>query len=299
MGAHWLHDLPDVIGAGGLNYDLYDGWEHRARSSGGYDQVWAVFVHHTASNTTPASDMNWMWSNPNNADGPVGALYLARDGLVTIGAAGATNCQGKGGPWAMSNGTIPLDKGNAYGIAIEAGNDGQGEPWPAAQQEAYLALVDALCNGYGLDVRRDVLGHFEWVQPSCPGRKVDPAGPSAWATGASSWDMDRFRADAAGAPPPDPGPDPEPEPPPTGDNWMASLPTIRKGDRGDYVERMQHLLAAAGYMNPANAANYDGVWGSGTDDAKCRFDNDHGLTPSPPTDCGPKSWESLMTGRRW
>lgn len=80
---------------------------------------------------------------------------------------------------------------------------------------------------------------------------------------------------------------------------MADLPTIKKGAKGEYVERMQHLLAAAGYMNPANTANYDGVWGSGTDGAKARFDNDHGLTPSPPTDCGDKSWESLMTGKKW
>lgn len=80
---------------------------------------------------------------------------------------------------------------------------------------------------------------------------------------------------------------------------MAALPTIKKGDSGPYVERMQHLLAAAGYMNPGNTSNYDGVWGSGTDGAKVSFDNDHGLGPSPPTDCGAKSWESLMTGKVW
>lgn len=77
---------------------------------------------------------------------------------------------------------------------------------------------------------------------------------------------------------------------------MANLPTIKKGDSGPYVKRMQHLLAAAGYMNEANTANYDGQWGSGTDGAKARFDNDHGLTPSPPTDCGDKSWKALMGG---
>ena len=80
---------------------------------------------------------------------------------------------------------------------------------------------------------------------------------------------------------------------------MASLPTIKKGQSGVYVERMQHLLAAAGFMDPANTSNYDGVWGNGTAGAKAKFDNAHGLTPSPPTDCGPKSWESLMTGRKW
>lgn len=79
---------------------------------------------------------------------------------------------------------------------------------------------------------------------------------------------------------------------------MANLPNLKKGDSGPYVERMQHLLAAAGFMNPANTANYDGVWGNGTDGAKRNFDNAHGLA-SADTDCGPKSWESLMTGRVW
>lgn len=79
---------------------------------------------------------------------------------------------------------------------------------------------------------------------------------------------------------------------------MASLPTIKCGDSGDYVARMQHLLARAGYMNESNVSNYDGVWGSGTDGAKARFDSDHGLGGSD-TSCGNKSWESLMTGRVW
>ena len=74
---------------------------------------------------------------------------------------------------------------------------------------------------------------------------------------------------------------------------MANLPTIKKGSSGAYVERMQHLLAAAGIMARPMPPTMT-VWGSGTEDAKKRFDNDHGLTPSPPTDCGDKSWESLI-----
>ena len=73
---------------------------------------------------------------------------------------------------------------------------------------------------------------------------------------------------------------------------------LAKGDSGPYVERMQHLLAAGGFMDPANVKNYDGVWGDGTDKAKRNFDNAHGLAGST-TDCGPKSWESLMTDRVW
>ena len=202
MGSHWLRDLPDVIGGAGLDYRLWPGWENRARSSGGYDQVWAVFAHHTASSAEPDDDCSYMWEG--SPDQPIGAVLLERSGRVTIGAAGATNTQGKGGPWKLSRGTIPLDKGNAYGIAVEAANNGTGEQWPQAQTDAYTALCKALCDAYGLDPGRDVLAHFEWVEPSCPGRKVDPVGPSPYAHGADSWDMDRFRDDVTACDTPTP-----------------------------------------------------------------------------------------------
>ena len=237
MGGIWLYDLPDVLAAAGLTVEVWPGWENRARGSGGYDAVRAVFVHHTASNASPDADRTYMWEN--SPDGPVGAIYLARDGTVTVGAAGATNCQGKGGPWNLSTGTIPIDQGNAYGIAIEAANVGTGaEAWPAAQCDAYLAACSALSAAYGLDPARDVLAHFEWVEPSCPGRKIDPAGPSPWATGAASWAMDGFRADVgAGVVPPTP-PEPEPEPiPPTdleGDTDVSTF-LLRNRDSGQIV----------------------------------------------------------------
>jgi hypothetical protein len=75
---------------------------------------------------------------------------------------------------------------------------------------------------------------------------------------------------------------------------VDGIPTIKKGASGADVERMQHLLAAAGYMNEANTANYDGQWGNGTETAKTNFDRAHGLTPSPPTDCGQRSWTKLL-----
>jgi LysM repeat protein len=96
-----------------------------------------------------------------------------------------------------------------------------------------------------------------------------------------------------------PPPTPTPTPPATGGKDMAAImPTIVKGNSGPYVERMQHLLAAAGFMDPGNTSNYDGVWGNGTEGAKAKFDDAHGIG-SGNTDCGPKSWESLLTGKKW
>ena len=93
------------------------------------------------------------------------------------------------------------------------------------------------------------------------------------------------------------------QPDSTCDSWtwgalmhtIDGIPTITKGARGADVKRMQHLLAANGFMNEGNVSNYDGDWGNGTESAKVNFDQAAGLTPSPPTDCGQKSWTALLT----
>ena len=298
MGSRYLTDLGDVLRRAGLDVIELDGWQTRARGSGGYDsgRPSVVMVHHTASPASSSGEGDALYSALYDEDAPLSNLCLDRDGIWWILATGATNTNGAGGPLAG----VPEDSMNSHAIGVEA-NGGYGDAWPAVQTNSYVAGVAALCQAYGIG---EVFAHFEWA----PSRKIDPAGPSPWATGGASWNMDRFRADVdagASSPAPEPGPEPGPEPAPKppapneGDDWMADLPTIAKGSSGVYVERMQHLLAAAGYMNPANTANYDGAWGDGTDGAKAKFDKDHGLSPSPPTDCGPKSWESLLTGRKW
>jgi hypothetical protein len=212
MGGYWLHNLPDVL-ARLPNVSFYDGWENRSRSSGGYDNVLGVVIHHTASNAQPDSDMNYMW-NGSGGDQPIGAIYLARDGAITVGCAGATNTQGKGGPLSCKYGTVPLDKGNQNMIAIEAANGGTGEAWPQVQQDRYVELVRALCDGYGFDPTTDVHSHFSYCAPSCPGRKIDPAGPSRFGSvnHNDTWDIELFRVAVLGAPlPPTPVP-PTPQP---------------------------------------------------------------------------------------
>jgi N-acetylmuramoyl-L-alanine amidase len=186
MGSRYLSDLADVVLDAGLSIVEQDGWETRARSSGGYDsgRPAVVMVHHTASNAAPADDAHYM--SYGSDDRPIANLMLARDGTVWILAAGATNCNGKGGPI----GTVPQDSMNTYAIAVEGCNDGIGEPWPTVQQDAYLTLVGALCRHYGID---EVYSHAEWA----PTRKIDPAGPSRWPpiNSSGTWDMDAFRAD--------------------------------------------------------------------------------------------------------
>ena len=178
----WLLNLPTWLREGGLTVEEYPGWETRSRSSGGYDAVWGIGVHHTASNTTPANDLAYMLKNADAK--PIGALYLDRTGTVTVCAAGATNTQGKGGPYKTSKGTIPKDAGNRYMVSIEAANAGTGEEWPEVQQVAYTKLCHILVQKLGLSWG-DIIAHFEWTS-----RKYDPAGNSKYATGGALWDMD-------------------------------------------------------------------------------------------------------------
>jgi hypothetical protein len=209
VGSIWLHgrtggypNLVDVLRAGGVDVATYAGWETRSRSSGGFEGLWGVVCHHTASKTTPANDLAYM---VNADDGPISSGLLDRDGRFTVIAAGAANHAGKGGgssdgggtPWRTARGTIPANDANRYAFGIEAANDGIGEPWPTAQQDAYVKMCRALADGYGFVVATDYRSHAEWTPP----RKIDPRGPARWqpANTSQPWDMNGFRADVEAA----------------------------------------------------------------------------------------------------
>src|SRR4029077_16497252 len=141
----------------------------------------------------------------NAADAPLANLYLSRSGDVYVIAAGATNTNGAGSaPWP---GGCPDDSMNTHAIGIEGASQGTGEAWPIGQQVAYTDMCAALCAAYSIDVDH-VRAHFEWA----PDRKIDPAGQSMYASGASSWDMGVFRDDVLGAAEPEPVPIPPPIP---------------------------------------------------------------------------------------
>ena len=80
---------------------------------------------------------------------------------------------------------------------------------------------------------------------------------------------------------PDPAPVPDPEP--------AGKPTIRKGDRGEYVTLAQTMLLNRGYRLPKYGA--DGSFGAETQAAVRLFQQDWGLTVDGVI--GPKTWQML------
>jgi peptidoglycan hydrolase-like protein with peptidoglycan-binding domain len=376
VGSRFLLDLADVarrtgypvIEVGANRGQTGTQWQYRARGSGGYDSGRPdhVMVHHTASGASADGWPDANYCTFGSSVRPVTNLYIARDGTIFVCAGGATNTNGSG---TDPCGARPPNTMNTSAVAIEAGNNGLGEPWPEAQQDSFVKLTRQLCDAYGIPNQR-VHAHFEYT-----GRKIDCAGQSRYATGAAKWNMTQFRSDVAGTTGGGGGGTPTPPP---DDDWVTwvmdnqptlvkgnsgtnvkrmqhllaaagfmsesnvsnfdgqfgsgtenalnsfkraaggaadgrcdswtwgalmhtidGIPDLKKGARGPDVKRMQHLLAANGFLSEGNVSNYDGVWGNGTDSAKAKFDNAHGLSPSPPTDAGPKSWESLLNGWKW
>lgn len=228
MTGIYYPQLLDVLRAAGVTCQessTTNGWQTRARSSGGFPSTpLGIIWHHTASSTSPANDLGFMING--SADAPVGNMLLDRSGVVWPIAAGAANTAGRGGPFAFSRGTVPQDQGNTRTWNIEAANNGVGEPWPQVQIDAYFAASNALSQLFG-NRPDDIAGHADWT----PGRKIDPATAGAvqgpWRprsiNSSQTWNLDDMRAEAnrraTNAPTPTP---PDPTPPPPEDDDMAA-----------------------------------------------------------------------------
>jgi N-acetylmuramoyl-L-alanine amidase len=216
MGDLWL-PLADICSDAGLEVRVTStnaGWETRSRSSGGFDAApLGVMWHHAASARGANSEGIVNYQVRGNPDAPVGNLTLDRDGSVWPVAAGASNCSGKGGPWQMSRGVVPLDKGNTTLVNVETCNDGVGEPWPTAMVDGYMTLTLAL-NAWCGNAADDVTTHNAYA----PTRKIDPAtagaveGPwrPASSTSSGTWELADIAAELVARAKPAPIPAPTP-----------------------------------------------------------------------------------------
>jgi hypothetical protein len=177
MGTIYL-PLADILTDAGLVVRVTRvnvGWETRSRSTGGFAAMpLGTMWHHAASARGAGSEGIVNYQVRVNPDAPVGNMTLDRDGSVWPVAGGASNCSGKGGPWPMSRGTVPLDKGNTTLVNVEACNDGVGEPWPRKMIDAYFTLTAAV-NAWCGNAPDDVVGHHQYA----PTRKIDPATAAA------------------------------------------------------------------------------------------------------------------------
>lgn len=275
MSGLYYVELVDVLTAAGVRCavgDVNAGWEHRARSSGGFGSPpLGVQWHHTASSTSPENDLHWQIVGCDDA--PVGNMLLDRDGIVWPVAAGAANTAGKGGPLELSRGTVPKDTGNSTTWAIEVANNGVGEPWPVSQVDAYFAASNALNALFG-NLPTDVFTHALGAGDGWTDRKIDPATADAvegpWRPGSvnssGTWSLVDIRAECArraGQAPPETVPEPPgawtPPPFPGTGDYGCSSSTCRA---------WQDEMIRHGYISD-NPANHDGVWGDGMHNA-CR-----------------------------
>jgi len=240
MGIYYT-DMLDVIRAAGVetgeNY-ITDGWETRARSSGGFaNPPLGVMWHHTASQTTIENDLAYVILNADSA--PIGNILLDREGVVWPVAAGASNTAGKGGPNTFSRGVCPLDQGNSTLWHIEACNNGVGEPWPQVQIDAYFKVSNAMNAHFG-NQPFDIVTHALGAGDGYTDRKVDPAPVSSiqgpWrpssVTSSGTWSQAGIRSECAYRNnPPEPGPIPiPPTPEPIEENMTPFLVTKRNGE---------------------------------------------------------------------
>lgn len=264
MGAIYVdRELIDLYRFFGLTVNEVPGWEHRARSSGGFPiKCEAHWGHHTA--TGPSSD-GWPAVRYATFDAPakpVANEFIDRQGVIWIAAGGATNTEGAGGPWHH----IGRDAANGVSWGTEVMNNGIGEPYPEVQQQAFLNASQIFAfycirKGWwtlaqvGAGIRNGT--HFEWA----PTRKIDLRGPSRWTGGANiKWDYNKFRQDVYEgvklllAPPPPPPPPPPPDdgklpwvPVDPSQPEIVWVPDMMIREQGERVKQVQYAL----YVNQA------------------------------------------------
>lgn len=212
-------DMVAAAKAGGVpvrENAITDGWQERARSSGGYPEPpKGVWWHHTASDTTPENDLTYMIDTCDDA--PVGSWLVDREGWAYPIAAGASNCAGKGGPATFSRGVVPQDQGNTGGWQIEIANNGLGEPYSEAQLNTVFALSNVL-NALAGNQATDVITHALGAGDGYTDRKIDPATAAAvqgpWdprsTNSSGTWSLADLRAECARRAGTSPGPNPPP-----------------------------------------------------------------------------------------
>ncbi|KRE29857.1 N-acetylmuramoyl-L-alanine amidase [Mycobacterium sp. Soil538] len=238
--------LADVLRAEGLEVAELVGW--RRRGHGVFSDIRGVMVHHTGSDSATAESI--ALGRP-GLPGPLSQLHIARDGIVTVVAAGVAWHAGAGSyPW------LPANTGNWHTIGIECANTGTSpwaphrRNWPDAQYGALLGSCAAICLRLGQPAGRTI-GHKEYA-----GRAQ-----GKWDPGAI--DMGILRRDIAA----------RIETPPSGlpaptDRYAGVL--LQRGSTGPQVAELQRRLKYA-YAAYAGALDINGDFGPDTEAAVREF----------------------------
>lgn len=184
-------------------------------------------------------------------------------------------------PWVDYSGTIPTPDPSTLPV-LKQGSSGQAVVY---LQELLIA------NGY------DPNGVDGYFGPGCDkavrafqkdhGLVVDGCvGPATWTAlinGASNKTTVQKPVEA-----PKPATPTTPAPAPVEQKKEENYPTLKQGDSGEYVKKLQQLLVDKGY----NPNGVDGQFGPGCAKAVKKFQKDNGLTADGVV--GPKTWAALL-----
>lgn len=243
--------LASVLRDEGLNPVEYPDWRHRGH--GAFKDIRGVMVHHTGSGRAGADSI--ALGRPDLA-GPLSQVHIARDGTVTVVAAGVAWHAGVGMyPW------VPANMGNWHLIGIECANTGTGPSaphrrnWPDAQYFALVRCCAAINRRLGQTSARTI-GHKEYAGRS----------QGKWDPGAI--DMDVLRADIAEHI--DTGIDFVSTPRPAVPVGEYTDILLYRGSTGAQVAELQRRLKAA-YAAYAGDLAIDGVYGAQTENAVREF----------------------------
>lgn len=250
----WTGDpvwLADVLRREGVQLVEFPGW--RDRGHGDFKDIRGVMVHHTGSDHASAASI--AYGRPDLA-GPLSQLHIARDGTVTVVAAGVAWHAGIGMyPW------LPTNMGNWHMIGIECANSGTSPTalhrtnWPAAQYDALVDSCAAINRRLAQNASRTI-GHKEYAGRS----------QGKWDPGAIDMEILRSDIQARIGTIPDPAPTPRP-PVPVGQ--FADILLFR-GSEGPQVAQLQRQLKC-GYETYAGDLVVDGVYGTQTETAVREF----------------------------
>jgi N-acetyl-anhydromuramyl-L-alanine amidase AmpD len=250
----WTGDpvwLADVLRAEGVRLVEYPGW--RNRGHGDFKDIRGVMVHHTGSDDARAASIA---NGRPDLPGPLSQLLIARDGVVTVVAAGVAWHAGVGMyPW------LPTNMGNWHMIGIECANTGTGPTaphrtnWPDVQYDALVRSCAAINHRLAQNSSRTI-GHKEYA-----GRAQ-----GKWDPGAIDVNILRSDIQARIGSIADPAPTPRPPVPVGG---VADVLLFR-GSEGPQVAQLQRQLK---YGYPAFAGDLviDGVYGRQTEAAVREF----------------------------
>ena len=149
--------IPAALKKCGVKYETVPGW--RTRGSSSFNPR-GVVCHWTAGprNAKGRPSLNVVTYGRPGLSGPLCQVYLDRNGVAVVVAAGRANHAGSGGYKGLSGNS------SVFGIEAECGGDGD---WTDAQRREYPKVVAALLSLTGRS-EKYVCGHNEWTT-----RKID------------------------------------------------------------------------------------------------------------------------------